>query len=712
MQMATIGTLVTFGGPNGEVPFGGLTSDVAGNLFGTTLSGGANGDGTVFEIAKTDAGYASAPISLVSFDGSNGQFPTGGLIADAAGNLFGTTQAGGETGDGTVFEIAKTVAGYASLPITLISFNATNGATPFSSLIADATGNLFGTTSGGGANDAGTVFEVAKTDVGYATTPISLVSFDGSNGQSPTGGLIADAAGNLFGTAQGGGAAGAGTVFEISKTNGSYASIPTTLISFDGSNGRSPAASLVADAVGNLFGTTTQGGTNDAGTVFEIIKTNGGYASTPTTLVSFDGADGQLPTGNLIADATGSLFGTTSAGGARNVGTVFEVSKADGSYASTPITLASFDGTNGITAKAGLIADASGNLFGTTLQSTVSNFGGTVFEITDTGFQAFLHLCFLRGTRILTPTGEVPVESLSPGDLVTTLSGAHRALRWIGSGQTLITQSNRDRASPVVVRRDAIADGVPHRDLYLTRGHSLLIDGVLIPVEGLVNHRSIAWVKQLGVVEYYHPELDGHDVILAEGAPAETYRDDGNSTQFQNIIDRPATQPVQPCAPIVNSGPAMHRIWDQISRRAGVTCLPQTDDPDLHLLADGVRVDGKEMGDRIWRFQLGSPVSELRIISRSAIPSALGNVRDHRRLGVALRRVAIAHIGVRIEIGWDAPCLEKGFNDPEPLDCHRWTNGDASLPPALLAMCRSGTTVELQVNCLLPYPLPTIAYAA
>jgi len=213
-------------------------------------------------------------------------------------------------------------------------------------------------------------------------------------------------------------------------------------------------------------------------------------------------------------------------------------------------------------------------------------------------------------------------------------------------------------------------------------------------------------------VEYYHLEVDGHDVILAEGAPAETYRDDGNSAQFQNITDRPATEPVPPCAPIVSAGPVLHRIWDRISRRARLASLPQTDDPDLHLLADGVRLDGEKIGDRIWRFQLNSPISELRILSRSAVPSAIGTVRDHRRLGVALRRVVIEHVGVRTEIGWDAPCLEKGFSSPEPLDCHRWTNGDASLPPALLAMCDAGTTVELHVNCLLSYPVPTIARAA
>jgi uncharacterized repeat protein (TIGR03803 family) len=196
-----------------------LIADASGNLFGTTIGGGASGSGTVFKVAKTSSGYASTPITLVSFDGTNGAGPRAALMADANGNLFGTTSGfplGGERhGFGTVFEVAKTSNGYASTPTTLVSFDGTNGAAPYSGLIADASGNLFGTTIGGGASGSGTVFEVAKTSSGYASTPITLVSFDGTNGAGPQSGLIADANGNLFGTTFEGGAIGDGTVFEL-----------------------------------------------------------------------------------------------------------------------------------------------------------------------------------------------------------------------------------------------------------------------------------------------------------------------------------------------------------------------------------------------------------------------------------------------------------------------------------------------------------------
>ena len=225
-----------------------------------------------------------------------------------------------------MFEIAKTASGYASTPTTLVSFDNTNGANPVGSLIADANGNLFGTTAGGrGVTDDGTVFEIAKTSSGYASTPTTLVSFDDTNGAVPAAGLIADANGNLFGTTYAGGASGDGTVFEIVKTSSGYASTPTTLVSFDNTNGANPVASLIADANGNLFGTTSAGEASGYGTVFEIAKTSSGYASTPTTLVSFDNTNGAFPLGSLIADANGNLFGTTEEGGAFGIGTVFEI---------------------------------------------------------------------------------------------------------------------------------------------------------------------------------------------------------------------------------------------------------------------------------------------------------------------------------------------------------------------------------------------------
>ena len=308
---------------DGQYPWGSLVADPNGNLFGTAEQGGA-GYGTVFEIAKTSSGYAT-PITLVSFDNTNGAYPFAGLIMDANGNLFGTAQQGGASQCGTVFEIVKTSSGYASTPTTLVDFDCTSGSGPEGGLIADANGNLFGTTSLGGPSWDGTVFEIVKTSSGYANTPTTLASFNGSNGEVLQAGLIADANGNLFGTANAGGASGYGVVFEIAKTASGYANPPTILVNFDNTSGASPVAGLIIDANGNLFGTTSEGGAAGYGTVFEILKTSSVYASTPTILASFNGSNGLFPPTGLIPDANGNLFGTTVWGGSANTGTVFEI---------------------------------------------------------------------------------------------------------------------------------------------------------------------------------------------------------------------------------------------------------------------------------------------------------------------------------------------------------------------------------------------------
>jgi uncharacterized repeat protein (TIGR03803 family) len=376
----TLTTLVSFLGAEGSYPDGVLIADAAGDLFGITSGGGANDRGTVFEIVRTQNGYASAPTTLVSFSGADGAFPYAGLIADAAGNLFGTTLQGGADNDGTVFEIAKTKGGFAGAPITLASFTGTDGWYLQGGLCTDAAGDLFGTTSRGGADNDGTVFEIVKTAHGFAGAPTTLVSFAGADGSTPVGSLIADAAGDLFGTTRYGGADNDGTVFEIAKTKGGYASAPTTLVSFTGADGSQPLASLLADAAGDLFGTTYQGGSDNDGTVFEIAKTSSGYASTPTILASFTGADGADPVCSLIVDAKGDIFGTTEEGGINNEGMVFEIAKTGAGYAAAPTILVKFDGRNGSNPLDGLLANAAGDLFGTTSE-ILFNGDGTVFEL-------------------------------------------------------------------------------------------------------------------------------------------------------------------------------------------------------------------------------------------------------------------------------------------------------------------------------------------
>jgi hypothetical protein len=174
-------------------------------------------------------------------------------------------------------------------------------------------------------------------------------------------------------------------------------------------------------------------------------------------------------------------------------------------------------------------------------------------------------LCFLRGTQILTPAGEVPVERLAAGDAVMTLSGRARRVVWIGQGRVLATRGRRNAATPVIVRKGALAENVPSRDLRVTKAHGLYIDGVLIPVEFLVNHRSIVWNDHAQEVALYHIELESHDILLADGAPAESYRDDGNRWLFQNTNSGWHLPPQEPCAAVLTGGPVVDAVWNGCS---------------------------------------------------------------------------------------------------------------------------------------------------
>jgi hypothetical protein len=390
--MPTLTTLVNFNGADGATPNAGLISDLAGNLFGTTSSGGANATGgTVFEVPLSGGVFATVPTTLVSFPAGSPQIPAGpqgNLVADANGDLFGTVRLGGVNGQGSVFEIAKTGGSYGT-PTTLVDFNSANGSFPYAGLITDSAGDLFGTTFDGGANGEGTVFEIQKIGTGFGSAPITLASFSDASGADVTGSLVMDASGNLFGAAGAGGPNGDGTVFEVARTGNGFASTPSVVVSFNNANGADPNG-LIEDAAGDLFGVTGGGGLNGDGTVFEIVKTAGGYAATPTVLVNFNGANGASPSAGLIMDAAGNLFGATQLGGPSNDGTLFEITDNSGVYASSPTTIATFDGTNGQGPNGQLIADPSGNLFGTTNGESVSSTNdGSVFEVTNSGFQGF-----------------------------------------------------------------------------------------------------------------------------------------------------------------------------------------------------------------------------------------------------------------------------------------------------------------------------------
>jgi len=272
---------------DGANPKASLIWDAAGNLYGTTANGGVYRAGTVFEMTpRAEGGWTEKVLHNFGSNGDghsgvDGRYPQVSLIWDAAGNLYGTTQWGGthddngtcyQLGCGTVFELTpRQGAGWTEK--VLHNFGSgMDGVHPWASLIWDAAGNLYGTTSEGGTHGPhgpGTVFELSPQSGGGWTEKV-VHNFDGDDGGDPFAGLIFDAAGNLYGTTEAGGDYYAGTVFELTP-NGSGGWTEKVLHNFgSGMDGADPNASLIWDAAGNLYGTTTQGGTHGGGTVYEI----------------------------------------------------------------------------------------------------------------------------------------------------------------------------------------------------------------------------------------------------------------------------------------------------------------------------------------------------------------------------------------------------------------------------------------------------------
>jgi hypothetical protein len=248
----------------------------------------------------------------------------------------------------------------------------------------------------------------------------------------------------------------------------------------------------------------------------------------------------------------------------------------------------------------------------------------------------------------------------------------------------LATCGRRSAATPVIVRKGALTENVPHRDLHVTKGHSLHLEGVLIPVEFLVNHRSIVWDDRAQKVAVYHIELATHDVLLADGAPAESYRDDGNRWLFQNANAAWRQPAKSPYAPVLTGGPLVDAVWRQLLDRAGPQPgVPTTSDPDLHLLVDDRRIDGCALEKNVYRFRLPHRPNDVRIVSRASAPDQLGLARDPRSLGVALRQIVLwrgRHVTV-LQAGDRR--LGEGLHAYEAEHGLRWTDGNAQLPAAL-----------------------------
>ncbi len=433
------------GGTDGEAPYSTLLRDSAGNLYTTTLAG-ANGAGSIFKLSPSTKGTWKGTV-LYDFPvvATEGTVPYSGLVADSAGNYYGTTTTGGTSNSGTVFKISPAAnGGWTETVIynfTGVYGTSGDGAYPLGNLLIDSQGNIFGATQLGGifspsncnvynTEQCGAVFKLSPNGDSTYTESV-IYSFTGTNGDgaNPPAGLIMDSAGNLYGTTKLGGTHGGGIAFELSPSSGGTWT-ETILASFGASisDAWAPSGPLTLDSAGNLYGTSDSAMGNGYPTVFRLAPSGSRYAE--SVLFTFATQDeGYSPEGGVILDSEGNLYGTANRGGLDQGGLVYKLTPSAGTWTQT--VLHTFTGVNGDGwyPEAGLTF-SNGALYGTTVYGGIYNGAcsigcGTVFSLqpnsNGTWSEAIWHR-FTAGQDGSQPWGSVTIDAA--GEIYGTASAA------------------------------------------------------------------------------------------------------------------------------------------------------------------------------------------------------------------------------------------------------------------------------------------------
>jgi hypothetical protein len=290
--------------------------------------------------------------------------------------------------------------------------------------------------------------------------------------------------------------------------------------------------------------------------------------------------------------------------------------------------------------------------------------------------------CYTRGTHISTDRGDCPIEALQIGDLVLTASGALRPIRWIGHHAHDQRFAAHPNIAPILIRAGALDDGVPARDLYVSPQHAMLLDGVLVPAKCLINNTTIVQPKPTSTVAYFHIELESHDVILAEGAPSETYVNDDNRAMFENADEYTALYPSDPapparyCAERIEYGPVLDAIRDRLAARAAATDLTQ---PMTHVvtLSNGA----------FTRAVIPAGVTAVHLLCGRARPAGEG-----RMLGALLQEIRLDDVAIDLA----DERLTHGFHEVEQHGAQyvRWTDGHGIVQ---LSASRFARVLEVRV---------------
>lgn len=725
---------LTLGGDNASTSFGG---SVTGTNFNNAYLG-KSGSGTLTLAGATIAGaslYLSAG-SLSVATGSNaltylaiGEGTSNAASASVSGGtltLGNALQIGDFGGSGTLAQSGGTIALSYSLNIgnqggagvynlsggllqlgngalfdlghNSASHTASSGTLNLSGGQVDLLSGTFilGDLLNGGANaGSGRVVQTGGTfTVEAASGGLDLSAF-GNGEYDLDGGLLQVGGGNLIARWTGGGtsvfAMGGGTVqvvgstltTSVAATLTAGSAIDTNGLGASWSGALSGTGGLTKLGAGNLALTAANSFGGDIDLAAGTLELGGADAAGGGRIVFVDGAaatlriDGATPS-NVIA---GFVAGDS-------------IDLAGLAYVAGMTT--SYDTPSGVLSILNAGSAVAALHFGAGNTAVVDPFhlaldaGGTGTVLTNDSVIP----CFLRGTRIRTPRGEIAVEALRAGDTVLTLSGGVRPIVWIGVGRAKLNARNRRNLAPVILRRDALAPGMPYRDLVVTRHHAVLVGDVLVPAQHLVNGVSVCWDNRADCIEYYHIELETHDILLAEGAPVESFRDDCSAKLFANAASR-AARVVPPCREIVDAGAALAHAWRTVAVRAArVPERITSGQADLHLRVHGQRIGAVLQPDGCLRFDLPPDAGDIAIVSHTTIPAAMGDGADLRRLGVAVFGMTLVGRDGRHSLSLDDERLGDGFHAFG--DGHRWTNGWGVLPRDLVCS-RDPVGLELRV---------------
>jgi uncharacterized repeat protein (TIGR03803 family) len=387
----TLEILNSFADEDGEYPSTDLVFDAEGNLYGSAVIGGEFGGGTVFKLSPAESGWTTTVLHHFT-GGADGGQPYNGVTLDAQGNVYGTAVVGGtggfcpEDGCGVAYKLTKSGDTYTHSVIYNFQ-GGEDGQGPGAAMSFDRNGNLYGMTAIGGLYGLGIIYQLtpdASNPNGLWTERIVHHFTGGKDGSSGSAGrLLLDADGNFFGVATTGGLHGKGTFFKLTAaTDGSWKF--KTLYAFRGMpDAGFPYGGLVADAKGNLFGTTYYDGENNLGSVYQLSRTPAGVWKEQVLYSFKGGVDGVSPISHLVIDAKGTLWGTTSEGGAAGCGcgTIFTLNRTSSGVWKENVVY-SFEGSpDGAYAYNGLVADSAGNLYGATVHGGEDD-DGTAFKYT------------------------------------------------------------------------------------------------------------------------------------------------------------------------------------------------------------------------------------------------------------------------------------------------------------------------------------------